>query len=401
MKIKNIDIVGVGGIKKLQLQFNDGMNIICGTNGIGKTTILECIAQFFLNHSNDRLKRNSSSNIGIVSGVFEGIFDKNEVEMKSIEYTLQQFEPENRNYVNTVLHNYNNKVIYFNAHRDFNYIKIEHLERDSDRGLYNISSNLITGFSPDEVKQWFINRYVFFPHEGSINEQQKHNLNMAKEMFSIMDPTISFSRVKADTFDIMLNTCNGEIYFEYLSSGYKSSIYVLLGIIKEIEYRFKNPSIKIDEFDGIILIDEIDVHLHPKWQSKLVESLKVLLPKAQIIVTTHSPSVIQNSETKEIIALHYDENNEICQKKLRENKYGYRGWYIEEILRDVMGMEDTKSSLYEETLKKFDKAMDQEDFESAKYYYNVMNEMLHPKNYLRKVLQIQMAKSGELIDKDK
>ncbi len=401
MKIKDINIEGVGGIKKLKLQFNDGMNIICGINGIGKTTILECIGQFFLNSSNSRLKRNSSSDIGMVNGIFEGIFNKDEIGMKRIEYKLQQFEPEDRNYVNTELHRYNSKVIYFNAHRDFNYIKIDRLARDSDRDSYDISNNLMAGFSPDEVKQWFINRYVFFPHENSINEQQKHNLNKAKEMFSIMDPAISFSRVKADTFDIMLNTCNGEIYFEYLSSGYKSSIYVLLGIVKEIEYRFKNPSIEIDEFDGIILIDEIDVHLHPKWQSKLVECLKTLLPKAQIIVTTHSPSVIQNSETKEIIALYYDENNEICQKKLQENRYGYKGWYIEEILKDVMGMEDTKSTLYEETLEKFDRAMDKEDFKSAKQYYEVMNEMLHPKNYLRKVLEIQMAKSGELVDKDK
>ena len=74
-----------------------------------------------------------------------------------------------------------------------------------------------------------------------------------------------------------------------LSDGYKSCIFILLGIIKEIEYRF--PDINAIDFNGLIMIDEIDVHLHPQWQAKLVSVLKETFPNAQIIATTHSPSV--------------------------------------------------------------------------------------------------------------
>lgn len=47
MKMKSLSISGIGGIEDLVLNFNSNMNIICGPNGIGKTTILECIAQSF------------------------------------------------------------------------------------------------------------------------------------------------------------------------------------------------------------------------------------------------------------------------------------------------------------------------------------------------------------------
>src|SRR5690606_12188686 len=64
MKIKSIDIVGIGGIKNLHIDFDDHMNFICGPNGIGKTTILECVAHSFSFSRINILKRNVSSEQG-------------------------------------------------------------------------------------------------------------------------------------------------------------------------------------------------------------------------------------------------------------------------------------------------------------------------------------------------
>ena len=171
-------------------------------------------------------------------------------------------------------------------------------------------------------------------------------------------------------------------------------------LLREIEYRYKNPHIMIKDFEGIILIDEIDVHLHPQWQAYLVKALKDILPKAQIIATTHSPTIIQTAENNEIIALYYDENDNICIRENEKNQYGYKGWSIEEILKDVMGLEDIKSEFYKEQLKIFDKAIDEENYELAKLTYSIIDKMLHPENYLRKILKIQMAGLGDYSDKD-
>ncbi len=174
-----------------------------------------------------------------------------------------------------------------------------------------------------------------------------------------------------------------------LSDGYKSCIYILLGIIKEIEYRF--PEIDAIDFNGIIMIDEIDIHLHPQWQAKLVKVLKETFPNSQIIATTHSPSVLQNATAEEIIPLYKDENGDVHIKELHLGEYGLQGWTLEEIMKDVMGMESTTSDLYAQTIKEFDNEMYEENAPLIKEKYETLCKMLHPKSTLRQLLKIQMA----------
>ena len=126
------------------------------------------------------------------------------------------------------------------------------------------------------------------------------------------------------TNDIMVNTPQGEIYFEYLSSGFKSIIYLLFSTIKEIEFRFKEQNVLAKEFDGIILIDEVEIHLHPEWQEKIISILKDAFPCAQFIVTTHSPHVIQTAEPNQVIALQLQDDNDISiRTDLKTSKYGF------------------------------------------------------------------------------
>lgn len=210
-------------------------------------------------------------------------------------------------------------------------------------------------------------------------------------MFGALDETVKFETVSAKSFDIMLSTLQGKIYFEYLSAGYKNCIYIIMGIMKEIEYRFIDKPVKIGDFDGCILIDEIEEHLHPSWQAKLVKALKEIFPKCQFIVSTHSPGILQSVEKDEIIPLYLDENNETRVKELSLGEYGLQGWTLEEILKDVMDMPSTTSDLYQNTIKAFDEAMDNENIEEIKRNYEILDKMLHPTSTLRKLLQIQMA----------
>lgn len=396
MKIQKICIDGVGGIKHLELNFNKGMNLICGTNGIGKTTILECISHLFIQSSTSQLKRNVNYERGSVKAELE-IDGQNE----SYNYEIKDFEPDKQDYIYGGRMEKSKDIIVFNPLRSFEYIKLEAISRDPGREVYETGNIAYSGVDATDIKNWFVQRYMWSAHKDSLNEEQIHNLKCSEEAFSILDEKVTFSKIKPDTYDILLNTKQGEIFFEYLSSGYKSCVYILLGIIKEIEYRYKEPYIKVKDFNGIILIDEIDVHLHPEWQARLVNALKELLPNAQIIATTHSPSIIQTAKTNEIIALYFDENNDICIKELEQKKYGYQGWTIEEILKDVMGMEETMSNLYEETSKKFEKAINEENIKTAKECYKILNKMLHPQNYLRKILEIQMVGMEDENDKNK
>lgn len=386
MKINSLTINGIGGIKHLDLKFNDKLNVICGANGIGKSTILNIIADAFNAGYNSKLKRNALCNNG---DYLIDIYINKEYPSKKIQVSIKYFDPEKSDgfYKDLPIKDF----LFFDIKRNIDYIQLSSISRDPNRYDGTMPLMATNGIPADDIKNWFINRYMFIDKNDSLKPEQIQNFNLAQKSFSILDNTINFKTVIANTFDIMLSTPNGDIYFEYLSSGYKSCIYIILGIIKEIEYRYNESPINVNNFDGIIAIDEIDLHLHPTWQAGLVEALKTIFPRVQFILTTHSPSILQILEKNEIIALGHDDDNNIYVKNLKLGKYGLQGWTLEEILQYVMEMPSTSSQLYLNTIKKFDKAMNDEDKDEILKQYNLLKEMLHPNNPLLNLLSIQVA----------
>jgi predicted ATP-binding protein involved in virulence len=386
MKIQKIEIDGVGGIEHLTLNFNEGMNLICGPNGIGKTTILECLAHSFSQIWNSILHKNVKSEYSSwkISVQHENGISEN-------TYSLTKYHPnEGSEYINGDT-DFTKKVIVFKTHRTFDYIQINSVNRDPKKDQSDISQDISTGTNPNDIKSWFMSRYVWSAHESGLKPEQINNFEKAKKCFNVLDQNVKFAKVIPDNLDIVVGTQQGEVYFEYLSSGYKSCLFILLGLIKEVEFRLKEPYINIQDFDGVILIDELDLHLHPQWQATLIKSLKALVPKAQIIATTHSPNMIQAAEPNEIIPLGFNNENKVYVRDMSLGQFGYKGWTIEEILIDVMGLEDVRSDEYLTTMRNFDIALDNDDYNAAKEAYNILTKMLHPKNHLVKLLKIQMA----------
>lgn len=107
--------------------------------------------------------------------------------------------------------------------------------------------------------------------------------------------------------DILYTDRNGEkirMPMKNLSDGYKNTI----GIIADIAYRMAvlNPQLLdsvLEDTPGIILIDEIDLHLHPRWQQRILHDLQTLFPKVQFIVSTHAPSVINSVKAENLLVL--------------------------------------------------------------------------------------------------
>ena len=95
--------------------------------------------------------------------------------------------------------------------------------------------------------------------------------------------------------------------FRELSDGYKNT----LSLVGDIAYRMAvlNPQLLGEvtkKTPGIVLIDEVDQHLHPLWQKNILRCLMQIFPKVQFVVTTHSPSIISSAINSNLILLDND-----------------------------------------------------------------------------------------------
>jgi hypothetical protein len=267
---------------------------------------------------------------------------------------------------------------------------IQAIQRDQIKDYNTVASEYANaGIALEPSKNWFIHREIYSHYpDGDLTEANRFNLKKAKEIFGALDPKVSFAKILKNN-DVMLHTPSGMIPMEYLSSGFQASVLTLLAIIREVEFRLDQHAPQITEFDGIIIIDEVDVHLHPSWQARILDGLRQLLPKAQIILTTHSPHVIQNARAHEVLALE-NINGHIKKLELKTDQDGFQGWTIEEILRDAMGMLDVRPPKFTELYEAFDGAVQEENLSEAKRYFSELSAILHPTSDLRTILKLHL-----------
>lgn len=100
---------------------------------------------------------------------------------------------------------------------------------------------------------------------------------------------------------IMLKREMGTFSLDQLSDGEQRLFSLFVDIARKLS--LGDPNEIFGEGEAIVLIDEVDVHLHPKWQRLIVPSLEDLFPNCQFIATTHSPFVIQATRRQQVIAI--------------------------------------------------------------------------------------------------
>ncbi|MEZ8378411.1 AAA family ATPase [Vibrio splendidus] len=391
MWIKEIDIIGVGGIQELQLALDPKMNLICGPNGIGKTTILESVAHTFSSGRTNVLKRNAKSG---KSHIRAKVDLNGMTRISNIEFS--EFVPSQQAQING-LNDLSTKLLSLKINRTFEHRSLPAVGKDTAKPNGSAWNEARAGIDLNDVKNWFVNRYLYSPH-NTLTETQIANYELARDSFSALNEKFTFSRVDASSNEILVNTPTGEIYYEYLSSGFKSCISIIFGIIKEIEFRFVDPQIKARDFDGIVLIDEVELHLHPEWQTIITSVLTEIFPNTQFICTTHSPHIIQSAQPNQIIAIE-SLDGKATQRSLPSSEHGFKGWTIEEVLMDVMGMYDLRTDAFTESINRFESAIEEENYHAALSAYNALDSMLHPNNHMKKMLKFQLASiQGATID---
>lgn len=128
--------------------------------------------------------------------------------------------------------------------------------------------------------------------------------------------------------------------FRALSDGYRAYI----GWIGDMLFHLcmgASSGAKLVETRGVVLIDEIDLHLHPEWQRVVLPTLSAALPNVQFIVTTHSPLVVGSLEAANLFLL-VEEDGASVMKRLPEQVYGRSAEQI--LLSPYFGLASTRAS---------------------------------------------------------
>lgn len=211
--------------------------------------------------------------------------------------------------------------------------------------------------------EWFRNR------EDLENERYRENpktfiedreLNAVKETISKFIPGFKNLRVKRNPLRMVVDKDDKEFAVNQLSDGEKTYIALIGDLCRRLV--LANPTLENPLMgEGIVLIDEIDLHLHPQWQTEIAEKLCNTFPNIQFIVTTHSPLVITNVKTEQLRVLKTEDG----VTKLVDNDYSY-ALPVSIILKDVMGIKNELPKEIEEKIELTHQYIQNNDLDKAK-----------------------------------
>ena len=189
------------------------------------------------------------------------------------------------------------------------------------RGYENCLSN---SYELKKLIRWFKTQEF-----ASLQKQKTIGvLSAVKEAIKICMDDWEDVRFDVHLDELVAISKNGRtLPFRMLSDGVRN----MIGMVADIAYRSAvlNPHLEANApnvTQGVVLIDEIDLHLHPNWQRRVVDDLKRTFPKIQFFATTHSPFIIQSLHPNELIDLDH-----------RDGEYYNKS--IEDIAEDVMGVD--------------------------------------------------------------
>ncbi|HCM9646522.1 TPA: AAA family ATPase [Enterobacter bugandensis] len=163
-------------------------------------------------------------------------------------------------------------------------------------------------------------------------------------------------RLKRKPLAVAISVEGQDIAFDTLPEGLKSMITWVVDLALRLESIPWKDSCEIFAQPIILFLDEVDIHLHPKWQRRILPAIQKLLPNAQIFVSTHSPFVVGSVEDAYVYRLPEPHRNECRDASIAENIKAIdskAGKSYQLILSDVFGIDEEFDVETEEQLAEF------------------------------------------------
>lgn len=384
IRIKKLRIENYKGFSDATIEFGNHITCIAGINGSGKSSCLEALAKsihvllrpivnpklknvFFEDVKEADINVNSENKCASLSLVFdcggnnlsqkidtEGQISR-DFEIEEIarslkkEFTVASYYPVNR------------------SELDID-VSVE-TEKDLSEKKESLAGAMAAVTHYKEFFKWFRDRedrenqeiVSRYKRQSKEIEYEDYALKAVRTAISTLLPGFSQMAVERKTLSIVVNKENSVLDFSNLSDGEKGIITLFGDIARRLAIANENLENPL-EGNGIILIDEIDLHLHPSWQRKICHALVQTFPNCQFVVTTHSPQILGELKTDEIWLL-----NDFNVYR-PDSSFGLTS---DQILDEVMDVIDgdftlSRDSTVAKRIKDLNLAMETEQFAEAK-----------------------------------
>lgn len=191
---------------------------------------------------------------------------------------------------------------------------------------------------------------------------------------------LRYRRFGASSASLVISKNKEEMNIEQLSDGEKNLILLVCDIARRLA--IANPSFKstADALNGkgIVLVDEIELHLHPSWQKEVLPALRQAFPKLQFIVTTHSPLVLSNLQENEVIfQIVREKSGRLDVLKHQNHRFKPYGAQVSRILSLIMETSERPKGV-KDLLERFFQFIDMDDMENAEKVRGQLTQLIDP-----------------------
>jgi predicted ATP-binding protein involved in virulence len=353
--------------------------VILGDNGTGKSSLMELLASTEITSINRKDETVEYVTKGLppnkeeifigeeaLKGDYRAGLNIYWVEGDEFDETIGFSLRQNRTFFQ-LIHNDERlkelKCFGYGANRKMGPTSLSQLLNTNSETLFDENARLIN------AEEWLLKLDYAASKESRVKNFAANKRNQVKQILIDLLPDVDDIRFSTPTLEslqssVEFHTPFGWVVIQQLSLGYKTMVAWMVDLAARMFERYPDSDNPLAG-PAIVLVDEIDLHLHPKWQRKIFEYLSDKFPQTQFIVTAHSPLVVQSAPKDANIVLLRKEADHV----IIDNEFSsVQNWRLDQILTsDLFGvgsargieaerkMEERKKLLAKEKLSKEEK----------------------------------------------
>ena len=395
MRLESIKLSGFRGIPNLELEFPEQVNVLAGVNGSGKSAVLDCTA-IMLSRLIGRIRSSAGTGRYFVDSDISNKTSEiqNEVTIlfqgQPMHWSVTKTRKGRRRQTITRLDEMKSHIERFRSELDEDEhanlpvvvyypvnravldipLRIRTRHRFDDRLVAYDQALSGEGRSFRVFFEWFREREDL-ENERRVDELgfRDPQLRAVRRAIRRLLPGFRKLKVRRSPLRMVVEKNGEELIVNQLSDGEKCTLAMAGDLARRMA--IANPSMEDPlETEAVVLIDEIDLHLHPEWQRRIVPALAKTFTNTQFLLSTHSPAILSQLTPNSIWIMGNTESGIVANRP--EDAYGQT---VNRILEDIMGVPARPREI-EDELGRLYVAIEEKDMEKAKYLLGCLQETI-------------------------